>query len=281
MPRDMKEVRSAKKAAKSAPAKTASHKKDRHFVTALSRGLDIMRCFNAQRSRLGTSEIAQITGLPQPTVWRLCHTLVSLGYLVPTRENDKLRVGAPVLSLGYAALAELDYAQIARPHMQELAEHFRGAVALAERDRLSMLYIERCQANAVFLMNLPVGSRIPIYNSAVGWAYLAGLPFDEREQLLEQSQRAAGDTWRTHKANIDQALIGYAEHGFVINCGIQHPDINAAAVPVRSADGRTLLSLNCGAANSVISKTMLIKEVGPALQKLARVLQAQPVKGRQ
>lgn len=262
--------------AKKAAAKKERIKKDRHFVTALARGFDIMRCFTAQRARLGTSEIAHITGLPQPTVWRLCHTLTKLGYLVPTQENDKLRVGAPVLALGFAALAELDYVQVARPHMQELANRFQAAVAIAERHQHSMIYLERCQGPSILLMNLQVGSRIPIYSSAVGWAYLAALDSAERQQVLDELKVLSGDNWSTHKAHIDHALNGYAEHGFVVNCGIQHPDVNAAAVPVRSADGRTILSLNCGGWNSVVTRTILNKEVGPALLKLQRTLQAQP-----
>jgi DNA-binding IclR family transcriptional regulator len=57
---------------------------DRQYVTALARGLEILRCFSALKPELGTTEIAQLTGLPQPTVWRLCHTLIKCGYLVPS-----------------------------------------------------------------------------------------------------------------------------------------------------------------------------------------------------
>ena len=51
------------------------------LVTALLRGLDVLRCFTEQKKVLGSSEIARLTKLPQPTVWRLCQTLVKAGYL--------------------------------------------------------------------------------------------------------------------------------------------------------------------------------------------------------
>ena len=54
-------------------------KEDRQFVTALSRGLEVLRCFTAERVELGTTEIARLTSMPQPTVWRLCYTLSKLG----------------------------------------------------------------------------------------------------------------------------------------------------------------------------------------------------------
>ena len=55
--------------------------KDRQFVTALARGLDILRAFHAGEGMLGNQEIAHRTGLPKPTVARLTHTLTELGYL--------------------------------------------------------------------------------------------------------------------------------------------------------------------------------------------------------
>src|SRR3954470_22827873 len=83
----------------------AEKEKDRQFVTALARGLGVLRCFTHATPELGTAEIARMTGLPQPTVWRLCHTLMQEGYLVQADRGDKLRPGIPVLSLGYAAIA--------------------------------------------------------------------------------------------------------------------------------------------------------------------------------
>ena len=44
--------------------------KDRQFVTALARGLDILRAFHAGEGMLGNQEIAHRTGLPKPTVAR-------------------------------------------------------------------------------------------------------------------------------------------------------------------------------------------------------------------
>ncbi|MBX2854960.1 MAG: helix-turn-helix domain-containing protein, partial [Rhodobacteraceae bacterium] len=44
--------------------------KDRRFVTALARGLDILRCFQASDPALTNQEIAERTKLPKPTISR-------------------------------------------------------------------------------------------------------------------------------------------------------------------------------------------------------------------
>ena len=51
----------------------------RQFVTALGRGLDVLRIFRAEDGPLGNQEIAKRTGLPKPTVSRLTYTRAQLG----------------------------------------------------------------------------------------------------------------------------------------------------------------------------------------------------------
>jgi len=78
------------------------------LVTGLLRGLAVLRCFDHGRERLGSSEIARMTGLPQPTVWRLCKTLEHGGYLTADPDGSRFRPGLSILTLGYSALeAEL------------------------------------------------------------------------------------------------------------------------------------------------------------------------------
>lgn len=248
-------------------------KEDRQFVTALARGLEVLRCFTPERKVLGATEIAQMIGLPQPTVWRLCHTLAQTGYLVPTQDG-KLRIGAPVLSLGYAALASLDWLQVVRPHMQQVADRFSAAVALSERHRSGMIYLERCQGDSLLLLNLQVGSRIPLHSTSAGWAYLVALSPEKRAQALERVRQSLGQDWPRYQAEIDRAVEEYQTRGFVLNTGSRHAGVTAAAVPVISPDGGTILALNCGGPVSMFTPKIMIEEIGPALINLARIIEA-------
>ena len=51
------------------------------FITALARGLDVLRCFRSEPKTLGNQELARLTGLPKPTISRITFTLTELGYL--------------------------------------------------------------------------------------------------------------------------------------------------------------------------------------------------------
>jgi DNA-binding IclR family transcriptional regulator len=241
---------------------------DRQFVTALARGLDILGCFSASRPSITVTELAGLLSLPQPTVWRLCHTLASLGYIAMT-EDGRLRPALAVLRLGYAILSEMPATELARPHLQALADRYRGAAGVAVRDGNDMRFVERCESDSQLVLNLRVGSRLPVATSAMGWAYLAALPDAER------AAAAGGPAiWRAAEAAFRRALPGYEEHGFIINPGVLHPGYHTAAVAVTGGDGRPAFTLNCGGAASVLPVALLHAEVGPKLRSLAATLAA-------
>ncbi|MER1157644.1 helix-turn-helix domain-containing protein, partial [Pseudomonas aeruginosa] len=95
--------------------------KDRQFVTALARGLELLRCFTPRESLLGNQELAKKTGLPKPTVSRLTHTLTRLGYLRHLPHSGKYQLEVGVMSFGYAMLSNLSIRALARPLMEEMA----------------------------------------------------------------------------------------------------------------------------------------------------------------
>lgn len=242
---------------------------DRQFVTALARGIEVLRCFSRDRAELGTTEIASLTGLPQSTVWRLCHTLQRLGVLVPGQDPQRLRPGYGLLSLGYATLANGSVAGLAEPAMREVAQRFGLAVSLGARDRDSMVIIARAEGPSILRLALSVGSSLPIATSALGWAWLAGLPDAERRQILQRLRRLSGDAWGAVSARIEDAMAHHAGNGFVFNLRQFHPDVNAIGVPVISPSRQRVMALNCGGAVSVATPELLAGPIAAALKDIA------------
>jgi DNA-binding IclR family transcriptional regulator len=247
-------------------------KDDRQFVTALARGLEILRCFTPERGDLGGSEIAALTGLPQPTVWRLCHTLVKLGYLVQTRGNDKLRVGPGVLALGSASITHSGIAETAYPLMKEIADTFEASVSMAMRDGLRMVIVQRAEAPTILKLSFHVGSALDIERSALGWAYAIGVEREEREALLDEFRSAAPERFAQYKRDIDAALQQYRRSGFVLNLGRYHPNVNAIGVPVVAREAHRVLALNCGGATSIVTRKKLVGPIASAMKGLAAKL---------
>jgi DNA-binding IclR family transcriptional regulator len=245
-------------------------KQDRHFVTALSRGLDVLSCFRSGSRLLGNQDISERCRLPKSTVSRLTYTLTKLGYLHYVKESGKYRLGTATLALGSAVLGRFDVRDLARPLMQELADATGTSVALGARQRLSMVCIEVCKGNAVLSLNTEVGMRYPIATSAIGRAYLAVCGDTERADLMDQIRELDHVAWPALKHGIEQALSMYQTLGAAGSFGEWQPDVNGIAVGFRPGNGLPPMSINCGAPAFKVSSEYLLNDVRPRLVDLVR-----------
>ncbi|GAA5234348.1 IclR family transcriptional regulator [Verticiella sediminum] len=251
-----------------APAESRSPA-DRHFVTALARGLDILACFRSGESSLSNQELARRCGLPKSTVSRLTQTLLRQGYLSHDRDTGKFRLGDATMALGGAALARLDMAQIARPMMQALADESRGMVSLAIPNRTSMLYLEVCRSGPAVGSMMGVGTRLPMVTSAIGRAYLAGIDDADRAEIMVKVRERKPECWETSREMVEQALREYRRLGCTCSFGAWQRGVNAIAVPVASGMNRPVVAINCGGPVSEMSQNYLLSVVRPRLLELS------------
>lgn len=246
---------------------------DRHFVTALARGLQVLSCFRASDRTLGNQELAQRCGLPKSTVSRLTYTLTKLGYLEHDLDGGRYRLGTATLSLGSTMLARMDIRQLARPLMQQLADASQTMVSLGTRDRLSMIYVENCRSDAALTLSLDVGSRIPLATTAMGRAYLARCDERERLELMERVRDFDEYAWPQVQRGIERAMQEVQTLGVCTSFGDWQPDVNAIAIAFRTGDSqRTLMSLNCGGPATHVSREHLLDVVRPQLLQIVEKL---------
>jgi len=244
--------------------------KDRQFVTALARGLEILRCFRPGEAYLTNSEMAKRTGMPKPTISRLTYTLTKLGYLTYSAGQGRYQLGAPVLALGYTLLANLDVRKLARPAMQELAEYAQCSVAIGIRDRLHMVYVEACRGSAAVTLRRDAGSRIPLATTAMGKAYLCGLPQTDRDFLMDHIRLTADPNWPKIKTDIEQGFKDYQDRGFVLSSGLWDANISAVGVPLLDPDIARTMAFNCGGPAFLLPYEKLVEDLGPRLVQLVR-----------
>lgn len=256
------------------PSSTPRAKEDRHFVTALARGLEVLACYRSSDKALGNQDIAQRCKLPKSTVSRLTSTLTRLGYLVQVEDSGKYRLGTATLSLGSAMLARMDVRQVARPLMQDLADFSRAMVSLGTRDRLSMIYVENCRSSAALTLSLDVGSRIPVATSAIGRAWLAAVSERERADVLERVQEIDEVAWPDIRAGIERALADHRSLGVTCSFGEWQKDVNGIARAFSPGQGLPPMAINCGGPSFNLSREFLLGEVRPRLIEVAQRLEA-------
>lgn len=251
--------------------------KDRQFVTALARGLEVLRCFRTESPILGNQEIAQKTGLPKPTVSRLTFTLTELGYLRYSNNLRKYQLGTAVLSLGYSVLNSMDIIKIARPFLQEMADYAQAAVGLLSQDRLKMIYLENIYPNtSAIVLRHRAGDLIPMAITASGRAFLCAISEKDRTYLMDQIRLRDEANWPTLKTGIEKALKDYHNFGFCMSLEDYTKGVNAIAVPIKSPiNGSNFMVVNCGAAAFQMRRHIIEDDLGPRLVHMAAQIETQ------
>ncbi|MDF9907697.1 IclR family transcriptional regulator [Pseudomonas laurylsulfatiphila] len=234
------------------------------FVTALARGLELMRCFTPRQNVLGNQDLARMTGLPKPTVTRLTNTLMRLGCLKREVHSGKYQLDVGVLGFGYAMLSNLSIRSLAHPLMEELANHAQAAVAMAARDRLQMVYLDVVQGKGNTTMRRQIGSYLPLAQSSMGRACLAAMPETEREFLLDHIRQREAEQWPAIRKGLDKAFRDYSDYGFCLSIGEWHRDVNSVAVPLLHPQFG-LLTFNCGGPSFQLPREQLMDDTGPRL----------------
>nr|WP_232923638.1 IclR family transcriptional regulator [Pseudomonas synxantha] len=247
--------------------------KSGQLVTALARGLELLRCFTPEESVLGNLELSRKCRLPKPTVTRLTKTLMSLGYLRQERHSGKYQLDVGVLGLGYAMLSNLSIRSIALPLMEEMARYAQAAVAMTSRDRLQMVYLDVVQGEGNTTMRRQIGSRLSLPQSSAGRACLAAMPETEREFLLEHIRSKDPANWPTIRKGLERAFRDFEDYGYCLTIGEWQKDVNSVAVPLVHAQ-YGVLAFNCGGPSFHMTREKLEDDIGPRLINMVNNINA-------
>ena len=243
---------------------------DAAFATTLAKGLVVLEAFEAGASLLGNMEIAARTGIPRPTVARLTHTLAELGYLRYDQDLARYSLGARALRMAHPLLAGMQFRQVARPLMQELAASVRGTVSIGLLDGTAMIYVETARSGDVGPHVPDIGMPIPVVSTAMGRAAAAILPVEDSVLLEERIKKGDADSWSASREMYRAGIRQCADQGFCTCYGEYMAFIHAVAAPLFHARNvKQSFAINCGIPAFRLQPGQLESEIGPRIRALA------------
>lgn len=256
----------------------AKVEKDPQFAYTLAKGLEVLRAFDASSPTLSNREISTRTGIGRQTVVRLTRTLAQLGYLRYNEVAARYKLAAPVLSFGYPLLCQLSVRQLARPHMQELADFARGAVSLAIRGGNQLVLIETCMDRNAPSGRPDVGAGRHFHDTSLGHTYYCSASDAERAEIAALLRAQNPEAWPALQERLSASCAQFAEHGY---CIVATPSVGltAVAVPVGVVEDERMV-LNCVVAQFHLQPDTVETQIAPRLRNLARILRdAQGLRG--
>jgi IclR family pca regulon transcriptional regulator len=248
--------------AQAAGAAAAPRRTD--FVQSLDRGLAVIRCFSSERPSLTLSEVAERTGLTRAAARRFLLTLQELGYVGSSGRQFSLR--PRVLALGYAYLSSFSVAQIAQPHLEDLAEELHESCSVSVLDGDDIVYVARASANRIMTIALTVGTRLPPYPTSMGRILLANLPDAERESMLGRATlRKLTDHTIVDLDRLREVLATVRAQGWAAVDQELEAGVRSIAVPIRDSSGRVVAAINASAHAARVPMRTLEKHFLPRL----------------
>ncbi|MEV6754669.1 IclR family transcriptional regulator C-terminal domain-containing protein [Streptomyces sp. NPDC051214] len=244
------------------------------FLQSLARGLAVLRALGPARGEgLPLTAIAAATGLPRATARRCLHTLELEGYAA--HDGRLYRPLPRVLELGYARLSRLGFADIAEPHLRQLAGRVHQSASVTVLDGTDILYVARAATVRVMSVSITLGTRFPAYPTAMGRVLLAGLPPQERARLLKAdpprplTHRTVTDPAALHAVLDRAAADGRATADEELEEGLR-----SVAVPIKNAEGDVIAALNVAQHAGTAPLEETVRALLPALRETAAAMEA-------
>jgi DNA-binding IclR family transcriptional regulator len=191
------------------------------------------------------AELAELTGQPRSTVYRLLDSLQLLGWVEHGSVRGRFRLGMRLFRIGSTVAGRFDERRAAMPVMEQLHEVTGDSIFLAVRRDWEAVCIERLDGKRVQSLALRVGGSLPLHAGGVSRALLAFEP-EEMWSAYVRSRELdpfTANTIVTERALFDNLRL-VREHGYAISDQDVTVGIGAVAVPVFDHRGQVCAALS-------------------------------------
>lgn len=238
------------------------------LVQSLSRGLAVIRAFDAYRPKQTLAQVAEATGLPRATTRRFLYTLIAEGYA--QSDGSLFWLTPHTLNLGFSYLSSLGLPDIAQPHLESLSRALNESCSVSVLDGPDVIYVARAAANRIMSVNITIGTRFPAYATSMGRVLLAELPEAELDAYFATVDLAPiTDQTVTDAAALRQELERVATQGYSIVDQELEVGLRSVACPIRNAEEVVIAAINVSTRAAAYTKEELVRKLIPQLNDTA------------
>ena len=142
----------------------------------------------AERSETGISDLSVRLAMPKATVYRFLQTMMTLGYVRQESDSERYGLTMKVFELGTKALQYPDLVELAKHHMQIMADMTGEAVHLGTLIDSEIIYIHKVDSRHMLGMYSRVGRRAPLHCTAIGKVLMAWENPERRDLVLKGTE---------------------------------------------------------------------------------------------
>jgi DNA-binding IclR family transcriptional regulator len=199
-------------------------------ISVTDRLLSLLAAFEGTARPLSVAQIAEKTGIPLSTTYRLVGELEAWGALAKNPDGN-YQVGVRIWELGQmAGLSQREH--VVRPFLQDLFDLVHENVHMAVRQGANALYVDKIYGSRKLPMISRVGSKLPLHATAVGRVLLAAEPDWFIRAYLDKKLAAPTTKTVLERESLVHELRMVSRQGYAVTVEQMRIGASSLAVPV-------------------------------------------------
>ena len=209
--------------------------------------VDVLQAIADDPGKLDMAKLVKRLPYPRGTLYRIVTALISEDFVMENRDHGTYQLGPRLIHFASKSWEGSDLRSAAHDHVAALRDATGETIHLAVPSGNGMVYIDKLESPRAVRMMSRIGTRVEIYATSVGKAYLAALPEERVREIVEALDMRA----RTRNTITDPRAL-YAEvqktraRGYSYDNEENEPDIRCfgGAILDRSGDPVGAISLS-------------------------------------
>ena len=213
--------------------------------SGLTRGLMVLSAIADSKAPMRFADLQSELDVPKATLHRMLSSLLLDGMVRFDESSQTYRVGYRLLELANMAWRQSDVRELAHPLMLDLAEVTNESVQLAVLVDTNAVYLSQVESEQSVRYTVSVGDKSPVYCSGVGKALLAGLPEDQRLELVDaiEFKRYTQQTM-TSPAMLLRQLKEIKKRGYALDTEEHQHGIRCVAAAILDSAGMPVAAIS-------------------------------------
>ncbi|CAM3173613.1 IclR family transcriptional regulator [Filibacter tadaridae] len=206
------------------------------MIQSINRAMQIIETLSQnEKEQWLASELAEETGLPISTVYRITQSLIQHGLVTQIEATKHYELGYKWMELGLKMFEKLDVRDVTRPVLERLALEVEETVYLNLPRGFHSIIIERIDSPRNVKILDSIGERIPLHIGGANKSILANMPHKEVEEILERLVPV-----KLEREEFKKELASVKQKGYGISYGEKTKGTIAIGSPVFDFDGRVV-----------------------------------------
>jgi DNA-binding IclR family transcriptional regulator len=229
-----------------------------HHVQSVDRAARLIIALGASSRGLSLAEVSSATALHKSTARRILVTLMNAGLVRQISAEEHYTLGPRMLDLSRTARAHLLPGTLVEPLLVGLRDEVNETVHLAIPDGFEMVYLEKVESRQSLQIASKIGTRLSLYCTSLGQAYLAHMPAEWVGNYLSVTRLVKRTANTVTSPALLQAKLDEVRHrGFAVDDIENEDGIRCVAAAILNRSGAPAAAISITAPASRLTDALV------------------------